>query len=930
MIVDRRRPLLLVAALLASLVALILPADPAAAATIAVTTTADNTTVDGAVSLREAITSINNGANLNGDVVASGAYGTNDTIRFNIAGTAPFVMNLAGPEDLPMITRPVTVDGLSQGPIGCPLPTGALTVQIDGGDRQGVGLTLGPGSDGSTIRGLSITNFGNFGISVDASNNHRITCNSLGVEADGSDGGTNGNNFAGVFVFLSTNTTIGGLNAGEGNVIAHNYIGVFAEAVIGNRVQGNMIRDNRSNGVQISSSFSLSSSDNTIQANTISGNAFDGVLISEPAIMPGNRVTQNSIFSNGTTATDLGIDLQGANGVEPNDAGDGDGGANNRQNYPVLARASTNGATTTVVGTLDSVAGVTYTIEFFSNPACDASGHGEGRVFLGSTTVTIEGGNPTGAFSATLPTAVPLGHVVTATATRDAAPPDTSEFSACRPVTPPPGAGVVVTPTGGLTTTEAGGATQFTVQLTTQPTAPVTLALTSSDTTEGTVSPPSLTFQPDATALNPQIVTVTGVQDTIVDGSVPYTIVTGPAASADPAYNGLDAADVAVTNADDETQPALTIGDAAVAEGDAGTSALSFAVTLDPPSASVVTVQYATINGTATGGAGCGAGVDYQTTGGTLTFQPLETSKTIAVIVCADTVGEGNESLAVNLGTATNAILADGQGVGTITDNDMTGRLSFSTGSVQAPENAGSVTLTVQRTGVSPAGAPASTGPAVPNGSVQPGAGSGGGPIAPAAAGATSVSFATVNGSALAGQDYVAASGTLSFAVGETTRTIRIQILQDDVVEGHESFTVTLSSPTGGASLGQQATITVVIVDTTPGTAFVPSEDDPDRPRKETENQRREREHTNRAGRDDIATEGNVLETRCDAAWPSVVIANRDGAVEVRLLKEAVAACRSIRVGDYLEADGEKQHELLFDAESIEILRGGKRVGFRP
>ena len=83
-------------------------------------------------------------------------------------------------------------------------------------------------------------------------------------------------------------------------------------------------------------------------------------------------------------------------------------------------------------------------------------------------------------------------------------------------------------PTSGLVTTESGGTATFTVRLATVPTAVVTVALTSSNTAEGTVSPTSLTFQPNATALNPQTVTVTGVDDGIVDGNVAYFIITQP------------------------------------------------------------------------------------------------------------------------------------------------------------------------------------------------------------------------------------------------------------------------------------------------------------------------------------------------------------------------------------------------------------------
>ncbi len=100
-------------------------------------------------------------------------------------------------------------------------------------------------------------------------------------------------------------------------------------------------------------------------------------------------------------------------------------------------------------------------------------------------------------------------------------------------------------------TTEAGGAAMFTVRLTSQPTANVSIALTSSDTTEGTVSPASLTFTSVNWAMN-QVVTITGVDDAFIDGNVAYSIVTAPATSADPNYNGINPADVAVMNIDND------------------------------------------------------------------------------------------------------------------------------------------------------------------------------------------------------------------------------------------------------------------------------------------------------------------------------------------------------------------------------------------
>jgi hypothetical protein len=113
-------------------------------------------------------------------------------------------------------------------------------------------------------------------------------------------------------------------------------------------------------------------------------------------------------------------------------------------------------------------------------------------------------------------------------------------------------AGITVNPTSGLVTTEAGGADTFTIVLTSQPSADVTIGLSSSDPTEGTVSPTSVTFTP-ADWNVAQTVTVTGLDDSIVDGSIAYTIITAPAVSDDPNYDGIDPADVSVTNVDDDT-----------------------------------------------------------------------------------------------------------------------------------------------------------------------------------------------------------------------------------------------------------------------------------------------------------------------------------------------------------------------------------------
>jgi len=114
--------------------------------------------------------------------------------------------------------------------------------------------------------------------------------------------------------------------------------------------------------------------------------------------------------------------------------------------------------------------------------------------------------------------------------------------------------GFTISSLSGSSTSEVGGSVTFTVRLNSEPTANVTLPVSSSDTTEGLVSPASLVF----TAANwntTQTVTVTGVDDTILDGNVGYQITLGPATSGDALYNGHNPADFTLTNTDNEVAP---------------------------------------------------------------------------------------------------------------------------------------------------------------------------------------------------------------------------------------------------------------------------------------------------------------------------------------------------------------------------------------
>src|SRR5439155_1763823 len=143
-------------------------------------------------------------------------------------------------------------------------------------------------------------------------------------------------------------------------------------------------------------------------------------------------------------------------------------------------------------------------------------------------------------------------------------------------------AGMTVSPTSGLTTTEAGGTATFTVALTSQPTANVTIGLSSNDLTEGTVAPASVTFT-SGNWNTAQTVTVTGVDDFGVDGAVAYTIVTAPATSTDPGYSGRDGADVGVTNTDNDNAGITVIPTSGLTTTEGGgTATFTVALTSQP------------------------------------------------------------------------------------------------------------------------------------------------------------------------------------------------------------------------------------------------------------------------------------------------------------------------------------------------------------
>jgi chitinase len=236
----------------------------------------------------------------------------------------------------------------------------------------------------------------------------------------------------------------------------------------------------------------------------------------------------------------------------------------------------------------------------------------------------------------------------------------------------------------------------------------------------------------------------------------------------------LDATGVG-TIVDDDPPAALSVSDPNVAEGGAN---LVFTVTLAPVSGRDVTVAYATADGSATS-----TGLfDYTPTSGTLTFAPGVTSQTVSVPITNDSTDEADETvfLDLTLPAGSPATITKARGTGTIVDDD-------------------GPTISIDDVTLAPEGAPGTTQDAtftilLSAPSTQP----------------VTVRYATNSGTAVAPADYAAVVlTTVTFAPGETSKQVSVTVNGDALDEVDETFTVQLSSPTGGTILDPSGTATI-------------------------------------------------------------------------------------------------------------------------
>ena len=433
------------------------------------------------------------------------------------------------------------------------------------------GIQLSQGASNNLIGGsaagegnlISGNGWGGIEFDDDSTSGNRVLGNRIGTDASGR--APLGNNAFGIGLWQGPHDNIiGGALPGEANLISANaHSGIYlsnidpnsAQATRNNIIQGNKIgtdidganpngdMGNQLNGIEVTQGANNNLIGGTLsgQGNLIMNNS-TGVAITDGG--SGNAVLGNQISANSS----LGIDL-GDDGVTANDTGDADSGPNKLQNMPLLYTATAAGVDLRITGTLNSTANTNYRIEFFRNPAGkeDSSGHGEGAVYLGATTVTTDTAG-SASIAVNLSGANPLaGDRITATATVDlgaGAYGDTSEFALNGIAVAP---GISVSPTSGLTTSEAGGTANIDFILDAAPLSDVTIALSVDQVTEASLSTPSLTFTP--TNWNQtQSVTLTGLQDDTNDGDTAYKLITAVANSKDSAYDGMAVADVALIN----------------------------------------------------------------------------------------------------------------------------------------------------------------------------------------------------------------------------------------------------------------------------------------------------------------------------------------------------------------------------------------------
>jgi hypothetical protein len=259
----------------------------------------------------------------------------------------------------------------------------------------------------------------------------------------------------------------------------------------------------------------------------------------------------------------------------------------------------------------------------------------------------------------------------------------------------------------------------------------------------------TLTFAPGETG---QTLTLPILGDSDAEPDETFTL-----ELSDPLNASLAVASSAVIAIRNDDLPLIGIAPLRAVEGNDPARYLSATVSLSAASSQIVTVNYAMVDGTAT------AGTDYLPENGVITFIPGQTSQTIGILVLGDKQAEADESFTLHVSDPVNARLASTEPVTvSLQDDDTQPTVSLSgTTRQEGNSGSGSASVTVRLSGIYSE--------------------------------AVTVDYATQDGTAKAGSDYTATAGSLTFAPGETSKTIAVPVLGDTTVEEDESFKVFLS-----------------------------------------------------------------------------------------------------------------------------------------
>ncbi|HEY0765425.1 MAG TPA: SBBP repeat-containing protein [Pyrinomonadaceae bacterium] len=729
----------------------------------------------------------NHGAgSLRDAIVNANATIGKDTIVFNIPGSGVKTITLLNA--LPEITDPVVIDATTQpGYAGTPL------VEIDGlavTDFAGNGLAIKAG--GSTVRGLAIGNFRNgAGILLNGCDNNLIQGNYLGVDADGT---TQRQNNRGIVLTNSSNNVIGGTSAATRNVISGNAANAVDIAGSSNVIQGNFIGTNAAGTAQLSQPGGV----------TISGLTSTNNLIGGTATGAGNLISGNqfgvSTQSPGTTIQGnlIGTDITGTKKI-PNSTR-----AIQAIGENMMIGGVTPGARNVISGNNDGV--------FIRGAGGKVQGNYIGTDITGTQALGNSGNGVTAGDGALIGGTVPEArNIISANG---------SFGNVALGIN---GSGTAATVRGNYIGTDVTGTRSLS-----NPSNGISI-LSNNNIIGGLVAGAGNLISGNAAGI-----VIQGFSGGLAGNVIQGNFIGTNAAGTGPVPNLQQGIVVtgAVNNTIGGTQTeaantiaynggpgiSLTNGTGIVIRGnsifsnnglgiDLGADGVTANDNLDADvgpntrqNFPVVTTVLSTSNSTTIQGSLSSLpittfDVDFYSSAAVDPSGNGEGARFVGTTQVT-TNGNGNATINVTFPVA----LAPGRIItATATDpngntsefsaadpNTANGSVQFTVSSIQLIEDVGTVTLTAQRTG----------------GTV----------------GNLSVDYSTTDGTAIAGQDYTATSGTLNFSAGETSKTIQIPILDDATTETSESFTVALRNNTNPERVGAPSTVFVTVLDhaTTP------------------------------------------------------------------------------------------------------------------